>query len=246
VADADINICMGIDSSASICNGPLGKGGCEDCKDECNSGGQDKAVCCDNFANMLEFSRSLFQLLGDLPSKQDYSIVHFSNRATTVSTRQNATQARETIRTLIYEGSGTNTAEAINACQSTLDDAPADRKNLMFLLTDGLPSGTAVHSQDDAKSAATNAKNKGTIILPIVIQDKIGKDGTAFLTNDISSGRNFVFTPDFESLGYFQDTIFEQVVCQSPPDCTTLDKEACKEGLGAQSCKWSSKGCVNI
>ena len=32
----------------------------------------------------------------------------------------------------------------------------------------------------------------------------------------------------------------------APPDCTTLDRQACKEGVGAQTCKWNNRGCVDI
>ena len=32
----------------------------------------------------------------------------------------------------------------------------------------------------------------------------------------------------------------------APPDCATLDKQACKEGVGSQTCKWNNRGCVDL
>ena len=203
--------------SGSVCNG--GQGGlCTNCDEDfnsCQDNGQTRSVCCNNFSNMLEFSQSLVQSLGDLPTKQDFSVVHFGTDVAVADTLENANQARKTIKALKYSGGMTNLAGAIDACQSTLNSSPDDRKNLMLILTDGLPSIPEDDPGNAAIDAATNAMDKGTFIIPILLEASSQNSPEAdFLRDAISSDRN-LFLADFDSLIGLKDTVFEQVTCQA-------------------------------
>lgn len=201
--------------SGSVCHGQ-GQGLCENCG-QCNSGGFNLATCCSNFSNMLEFSKDLVKALGDLPSKQDFSVVHFASEVAIADTLENANQAFKTIKTLKYTGGKTNLAGAIDSCQSTLDDASlSNRKNLMLLLTDGYPSLPSGNPEALATNAATKAKNKGTFIIPVFIEDPNSQNNQAavnFLKNNISSDGS-LFLADFTGLIALQETVFDQVTCQ--------------------------------
>ena len=201
---------MAIDMSGSICGGGL----CVNCGD-CNSGGQNTGVCCNNFANMIEFSRSLVKSLGDLPTNQDFSIVHFATGVDVASTLQNSNQAFKEMNKLVYTGGKTNLAGGINSCQSTLDDSPSDRKNLMLILTDGAPSVPQYTAEEAATAAANSAKNKDTFIIPVLIEDpRFQTPEVKYLENNISSDGK-VFVADFDGLTDLQDAVFEQVTCQA-------------------------------
>lgn len=202
--------------SGSVCNGQLG-GICQDCG-ECQSGGNNLSICCNNFSNMLEFAQSLVSSLGELKTKQDFSVVHFGTDVSIASTLQNANQARKMIKGLAYTGGLTNLAGAINSCQQTLNDSVPDRANLMLILTDGAPSVPEFPSDPalEASNAANNAKDKGTFIIPILIEDlgNQNADEASYLKDEISSDGN-VFIADFDGLSSLEDTVFEQVTCQA-------------------------------
>jgi len=212
--NGDFNLCLAIDMSGSVCHGQ-GQGLCENCG-QCNSGGFNLATCCSNFSNMLEFSKDLVKALGDLPSNQDFSVVHFASDVAVADTLENANQAFKTIKTLKYTGGKTNLAGAIDSCQSTLDNASlSNRKNLMLILTDGYPSLPSGNPEGSATNAATKAKNKGTFIIPVFIEDPNSQNNQAvnFLKNSISSDGS-LFLADFTGLTALQETVFDQVTCQ--------------------------------
>ena len=207
--NGDFNLCLAIDMSGSVCGGF-----CENCG-ECNSGGTNLSICCSNFANMLDFSKSLVRSLGDLRTNQDFSVVHFATDVDIASTLENRNQAVKTINQLKYTGGSTNLAGAINSCQSTLDDSPSDRKNLILILTDGAPTIPEFNAEEAATAAAKNAMNKDTFIIPVLIEDpRFQTPEVKYLENNISSDGK-VFVADFGGLGNLQDAVFEQVTCQA-------------------------------
>ena len=117
--NGDFNLCVSIDMSGSVCGG----GQCAFCEplSTCNSFGINIQRCCNNFDNVLEFTKALVRQLGDLKTQQDFSLVHFATSATIASTLQNANQAIKTLHQVEYTGGSTNLGEGIKLCQQTLD-----------------------------------------------------------------------------------------------------------------------------
>jgi len=212
-----MHVGIAIDMSGSVCNG-ITTSLCLDCepRDSCNSGGEKFSVCCPNFRNMMLFTRDLITELGEQPTNQDFSIVHFGTDVTVASSLESWRQSIKTVNSLKYSGGKTNLAGAITSCQLTLDESPPDRKNLMLILTDGAPSVPEFNAQDVAATAAMNAQLKDTFIIPVFIEEPNSpyEPEVSFLTDNISSDGN-VFVADFDGLDDLQDTLFEQVTCQT-------------------------------
>lgn len=198
--------------SGSVCNGN-DNGLCLQC-DDCNSGGEKATICCPNFANMLKFTRDLITSLGELPTDQDFSFVHFASNVEVASTLDSAKQAVKTLNQLKYTGGKTNLVGAIDSCQTTLANSPLDRTNLMLIITDGAPS-VPEDPAAKATAAATDAKTAGTFIIPVLIEEPSYQTAEKrFLENNISSDGQ-VFVADFDGLSSLQDVLFEQVTCQA-------------------------------
>ena len=204
--------------SGSVCNGNSDSL-CTGCAPQniCNTGDHNFARCCSNFDNIIEFTKSLVSALGELPTDQDFSVVNFGTAVEVASTLESSKQSVKTLKQIKYSGGKTNMVGAINSCQSTLVESPPDRKNLMLIITDGAPSvPNGVRAPIVTANAATDAKNQGTFIIPILIENPTSQhiQEVNFLRNQISSDGN-VFVADFDSLIEIQDTVFDQVTCQS-------------------------------
>ncbi|KAL9182742.1 hypothetical protein ACHAXT_004021 [Thalassiosira profunda] len=219
--NGNFNLCVAIDMSGSVCNGNSNSL-CEQCEpstpftfNQCNSGGLNKALCCPNFSNVLEFTKGLITELGELPTQQDFSLVHFATDVTIASTLESWRQAVKSLNQFKYTGGKTNLAGAINSCQQTLASSPPDRKNLLLVITDGAPSVPESDPEDAAISAAAQAKLQDSFIIPVLIEESFGQSPElTFLENNISSDGK-VFVADFDGLGSIADSLFEQVTCQA-------------------------------
>jgi uncharacterized protein with von Willebrand factor type A (vWA) domain len=165
---------------------------------------------------MVEFSKDLITNLGELPTKQDFSVVHFGTEVVTASVLQSWRQVIKTLNRLTYTGGRTNLAGAINACQETLASSPPGRKNLMLVMTDGEPTVPGNNPHGAAANAAAMASDEDTFIIPIFIKELNNQNAPEvdFLQSKISSDGK-VFVADFDSLGSLQETMFEQVTCQA-------------------------------
>ncbi len=210
--NGDFNLCIALDMSGSVCGG----GECLLCQpmSTCNSFGINQQRCCNNFDNVLEFSKALVRALGDLKTQQDFSLIHFATDAEIASTLQNANQAIKTLQQLAYTGGRTHLGAGITMCQQTLNSSTAGRKNLMLVVTDGYPSRPDPDPRGVATQAATDAKNKGTHIIPIFIERAGSNDEAVKLMKEISSDAE-VFLTDFDSIVSLKDIIFEQVICHT-------------------------------
>ncbi|KAL7442131.1 hypothetical protein ACHAXM_011148 [Skeletonema potamos] len=211
--NGNFNLCIALDMSGSVCGG----GECLLCEpmSSCNSFGINQQRCCNNFDNVLEFSKALVGELGALKTQQDFSLIHFATDAEIASTLQNANQAIKTLQQLQYTGGRTHLGAGITLCQRTLNSSTAGRKNLMLVVTDGYPSQPTDNAREVAVQAAIDAKNKGTHIIPIFIEQADSNDPEAVeLMKEISSDTH-VFLTDFDSIVSLKDTIFEQVICHT-------------------------------
>ena len=210
--NGNFNVCIALDMSGSVCGGGM----CSFCQplSSCNSFGINQERCCNNFDNVLEFTKALVRQLGDLKTMQDFSLVHFATDAEIVSTLQNANRAIKTLQQVDYTGGSTNLGEGIRLCQKTLDSSTPGRKNFMVIVTDGEPTVPSVRPREVSLRAASAAKNKGTFVIPIFVEQIGSNDPAVALMKEISSDRQ-VFLTDFDSIVSLKDKIFEQVVCHA-------------------------------
>eukprot|EP00581_Thalassiosira_minuscula_P000463 CAMPEP_0183744364 /NCGR_PEP_ID=MMETSP0737-20130205/65691_1 /TAXON_ID=385413 /ORGANISM="Thalassiosira miniscula, Strain CCMP1093" /LENGTH=1442 /DNA_ID=CAMNT_0025980005 /DNA_START=145 /DNA_END=4473 /DNA_ORIENTATION=- len=219
--NGNFNLCVAIDMSGSVCNGST-KSLCLDCQPitDCNSGGEKLTICCPNFFHVREFTKDLVTTLGELPTKQDFSVVHFGTEVTVASTLESWRQSIKTLNTLEYTGGMTNLAGAISSCQLTLNQSPPDRKNIMLIITDGAPSvpSSLISAQNAARNEALDAENQDTFIIPVLIEepDENSQGEVDFLSNSISTDGK-VFVSDFDGLQNIEQSVFDQVTCQAKP-----------------------------
>jgi len=167
-----------------------------------------------------EFTKDLVTTLGELPTKQDFSVVHFGTEVTVASTLESWRQSIKTLNTLEYTGGMTNLAGAISSCQLTLNQSPPDRKNIMLIITDGAPSvpSSLISAQNAARNEALDAENQDTFIIPVLIEepDENSQGEVDFLSNSISTDGK-VFVSDFDGLQNIEQSVFDQVTCQAKP-----------------------------
>ena len=202
-SEPEFNLCFAIDMSGSVCPN-------RNLKAELRAG-------CNNFDKMTEFSVNLINKMEeDLDADKSFSVVRFSSDAELVSSLTSAENTVQVIEGLGFTGGATNTAEAIETCQSSFASSSFDRKNFILMITDGLPNcgWTCNSTEKDAEEEASAAKEAGTTIIPIFI-DKlkdIEKEGQKFMEK-ISSDGEVLDVTDFESLNTLQDGLIDEFTC---------------------------------
>jgi len=217
----DFNMCIAIDTSGSVCNQGTGNY-CIACEPDeiCNDIGMDKATCCNNFLDVVEFAKNMVIALESIPNtNQSYSVVGFSTNATTVDGETLTTPdlALEALDRLIYTGGKTNHADAINACRESIASSPLgnlDRTNTILLITDGAPSEPAGLPQDAAEEAADAAKADGVFIIPVYIVPKFTAYIPSPYLHGISSDGVVFDVDDFTILDSLRGSLLDTVSCQ--------------------------------
>ena len=140
---AEINLCLAVDMSGSVCNGDSGSD-CLGCRTsllqsflpmffppECRDASVSEDTCCANFAAVKDFATLLVDALGgDVVSaaasqaETSFSVVEFATDARLVSARFPAGRTRAVIDGLDYAGGLTNHAAALARCRDGLLAAP--------------------------------------------------------------------------------------------------------------------------
>lgn len=219
-AEEDLNVCIAIDLSGSLCNRGTGYE-CVGCLPSpiCNNDGVDlKNTCCGNFHNLKEFGKLLINTLGTIPSDQSYSIVGFATNTSFVSNLEMISDAFSSIDTLAYTGGVTNHAAAISSCQETLSNPDADgRKNMILLITDGNPTEPKDTAEKDAIAAAKQAKQAGSILIPMMISKDDEDDFIDTMTTDYMSqisSNGLFFNASLLALDSLGESLLSKVVCQ--------------------------------
>ena len=210
--------------SGSVCNDGDGSD-CEGCSPptffglnifflpDCRDSFVSEDTCCNNFANVKDFSSIMVNLLDGFNSEKDFSVVQFATNAQLVSNLSSAEQTDQVIERLDYTGGFTNHASAIQTCQQTLPSrGSSGRKNFIMLVTDGVPSEPDFDPEGAAESAASFAKSQGTVIIPVFISPYNDFSALSFMRRLSSDGKVFDVT-DFDSLDSLQDSLIEQVSC---------------------------------
>uniref|UniRef100_A0A7S2YG23 VWFA domain-containing protein n=1 Tax=Entomoneis paludosa TaxID=265537 RepID=A0A7S2YG23_9STRA len=172
-----LDVCLAIDLSGSICSPADQIQLCTDCFYTCHDSRYSVEKCCSNLNNQMKFSRKFIgatgNFVGDSPRR--FSVVSFATDATVVMPLDTGNKATKAINAIPYSGGWTNTGDAIHACQDTLVNS--DSVKVMVLLTDGTPTrgdpnkGNGGHQEhkDYATAEANAAKAAGTTIVPVVI-----------------------------------------------------------------------------
>jgi len=218
----DFNLCFAIDMSGSVCN-QLSGYECYLCEPAliCKSDGVDEGTCCNNFRDVIDFSKLMVDTLeSTIPSDQSYSVVGFGDVATLASDMTNSDDALKALGDLEYLGGRTNHADAITICRNSLmgsSSSSDDRKNIILLITDDLPSEPRGAPQEDAERAANAAKSDGIFIVPVMV---IAPQFTNILQapleylQGISSDGAVFDVSDFGVLNSLRFALLAQVSCQ--------------------------------
>ena len=176
-----------------------------------------KATCCNNFYDVIEFSKLIIGSLDTmLPVSRSYSLVSFGNNATLdLDLADTSEEMVLALDGLVYTGGKTNHAAAISACHTSLVSSSTDntRKNIMLLITDGYPSVPVDTPQASAEAAATAAKSDGVFIIPITIKLQFTPEPTPYLQR-ISSDGTALDVSDFGVLDGIEKELIAQVSCQ--------------------------------
>ena len=196
--------------SGSICNDGNGSD-CLDCDSECRDSSVSKDTCCNNVADIKEFSSLMVDLLGDFPAEKSFSVVQFATKAQLVSGLSSTAQTMKVTGKMDYTGGSTNHASAIQMCQRNLQSF-GNRKNFILLITDGVSTEPENDPEGKAEAAATSAKNDGMLIIPVFISPKNDKNALAFMRRLSSDGEVFDVT-DFDGLNSLQNGLVDQVSC---------------------------------
>lgn len=150
--------------------------------------------------------------LGSLPVENSFSVVQF---ATNGLIESNLTSANETLGILddmVYAGGGTNHEEAIQKCQETFTYAPEKRKELIVIVTDGIPIVPKPDPEGAATAAAALAKKEGVSIIPLFISDSKDPDAIRFMRS-LSSNDQIFDVSDFNGLENVRESLENQVAC---------------------------------
>jgi Mg-chelatase subunit ChlD len=211
-----LNICLALDMSGSLCNqgkfgdcmGSDGNNPCDICRD------YDFPVetCCKNFASVREFSMSIVSsLLKETSPGTLFSVVAFSSDARVASGLSSGDATLSTLSVLAYSGGLTNHESAIQQCQDTFSSSSSEkRKNTILLITDGVSTKPYFDPFGRAEAAAKTAKDEGTTIIPIFISSDDKSSDLEFMSRLSSSGE-VVKVSDFGGLASIQESLVNEV-----------------------------------
>lgn len=212
-----LNICLALDMSGSLCNEGDG-GDCiswtgEPCDDDvCRDYSFTQATCCSNFAAVKDFSSSLVTALEEVSSGIQFSIVNFASDAEIASELSAGDTTLTTLDNLAYSGGLTNHESAIQNCQSTFENSTAERKNIILLVTDGVSTKPFIDPTGKAEAAATSAKDEGTTIIPVFISTSTDKEQEGLdLMGKLSSTDEVVTVDDFDGLASISESLVIEV-----------------------------------
>lgn len=213
-----LNICLALDMSGSLCNKGYG-GDCisywtgEPCDgDVCRDYSFTQATCCSNFAAVRDFSSSLVTALEEVSSGIQFSVVKFASDAEIASELSAGDATLSTMDNLAYSGGLTNHESAIQKCQSTFENSTDERKNTILLVTDGVSTKPFIDPTGKAEAAATSAKDEGTTIIPVFISTSSDKEQEGLdLMSKLSSTDEVIAVDDFDGLASISESLVIEV-----------------------------------
>ncbi|KAL7522406.1 hypothetical protein ACHAWX_007092 [Stephanocyclus meneghinianus] len=212
---ADFNLCLALDNSGSICG--FGIDDCLFCEPAlfCSNlfSFLPPSTCCNNYADIIEFSKLMVFALEQFEAEKSFSLVQFATNAQLISNLATANVTLDVLDNVRYTGGSTEFGEPIRLCQQSFaSSSDPNRKNFIMLITDGLPATTSPDPVIVAQEEADNAKSNGTIIIPVFISEYNDAYALAFMSSLSSDGEVFDVT-GFASLDTLKDSLIEQVSC---------------------------------
>ena len=217
-AKADFNLCIALDNSGSVCN--IGISECLFCEPSflCQNlfSFIPKEQCCQNYIDMMNFSKLMVFALDQFEGSSSFSVVQFATSAQLVSGLASADETMAVLDSIRFTGGTTDHADAIRQCQNSFSMSDPNKQNFIMLITDGLPSVTypfpGISPEIVAEEEAAIAKRDGTVIIPIFIADDYNAYAESFMSSLSSDGQFFDVT-GFQSLDTLKDRLVEQVSC---------------------------------
>ena len=169
----DFNMCIALDASGSVCSpNPFSPQSCSNCASDCQTE-TSTDTCCANFATTVSFSSEVVKAVEVYNVTKEFSIVQWSSSAYASQALSSATDTKTYLSNQIdYSGGGTNTAAAIVKCQDLFASSPG-RKNVILLVTDGVPTIPSGDPAALALAEADSAKLDGTLIIPFFIENNV-------------------------------------------------------------------------
>lgn len=210
------NLCLALDNSGSVCN--FGVGECLLCEPSlfCSNlfSFLPRQQCCQNYVDMIEFSKLMILALDQFEADKSFSLVQFATTAQLTSGLSSSEETIDALDTMQFTGGSTDHADAIRQCQNSFDMSPdPNRQNFIMLITDGLPSTTYLYPEVVAEEEASYAKESGTFMIPIFISENYDAYAGNFMTSLSSNGQFFDVT-GFQSLDTLKDELVQTISCK--------------------------------
>jgi hypothetical protein len=208
---------LAIDQSGSICGT---NNLCNNCPDECRNI-DDSPLCCSNYDAAVNFAQGF---VNGVDSKTDgeFGFVRFASTGTTLTGLTSAVTVNGLLTSTAYTGGWTNTEAGIRLCTTVLDGGNSS-KRILVLLTDGNPTACTstpgscpctncnAAATDEADAAATEARNKNYVVLPVGV-------GTGISTENLQTwagtGNTILTVDDFDDLDTILDELIDEVLCE--------------------------------
>jgi len=213
---SDFNLCLALYNSGSVCNNFLSSE-CLFCQPSffCQNlfSFLPREQCCQNYIDIIDFSKLMVFALDQFEADKSFSVVQFATSAQLASDLSPANETIDALDRMEFSGGATDHADAIRQCQTSFEMSPdSKRQNFIMLITDGMPSTTYFNPELVAKQEAQLAKEAGTYIIPIFINENYDFVAESFMTS-LSSDGNVFDVSGFESLDTLADALVETVSC---------------------------------
>merc|ERR1712060_193956 len=213
---ADVDICIAVDSSGSICNKSPQQQQCNGCwpHNSCRDSFITEDTCCSNFHDVQVFASTLVARLDEeLKGSNNFSLVQFADESSIQSELTSCDTEIQRVSEISYSGGMTNTEAALTSCHATLESS--NKRKYVVLVTDGVPTtsdreGEPVHA---ALDAADELKMDDIFIITAFIDRTINDDSGKELMMQISSGDSLYNVADFDDLDTIVDSVAEPVLC---------------------------------
>jgi hypothetical protein len=202
----DINYCIALDMSGSICSPTGNLQTCGNCPGSCQQSPFNQNICCNNFNTTVAFADGFIVGADAAALTQQFALVTFATNVQTLSPLTSASNALSALAGIDYSGGSTNTGGAIDRCRTILGTG-SDPERVTVLITDGNPTNPTA-----ATTAANIYKNGGGTLATVFVQNEFTNQASEdFLAGLASPGLNF--TASFDDLLALVDRVVALAGC---------------------------------
>jgi Mg-chelatase subunit ChlD len=208
----NIDVCIAIDRSGSVCGPPYLK-----CNGDPNCGEN-----CTEWNSSIEFAKELVKRTDELPGAQRFALVGFASTVKQESFFVGADDALDSLSNLAYTGGWTHTGGAIDACADLLNNDSQGQKT-MVILTDGIPTrpdpdgegSPYSFAKEHALERSISAKEQDNPITIIGVFIDTGSKTSSYLQNLVTPG--YYLEAEFDELdSNLLDSLMSGVECSEP------------------------------